>query len=82
VFLLEKNLRIFRAYTIIYPFIMASTFMVLILMLKPKPILIFAVIRTSGINFSIRPFLKFRFTEQWWRMPLIPALGRQKQADF
>jgi hypothetical protein len=19
---------------------------------------------------------------QWWRMPLIPALGRQRQADF
>jgi hypothetical protein len=19
---------------------------------------------------------------QWWRMPLIPALGRQKQVDF
>jgi hypothetical protein len=19
---------------------------------------------------------------QWWHMPLIPALGRQKQADF
>jgi hypothetical protein len=21
-------------------------------------------------------------TRQWWRMPLIPALGRQRQADF
>jgi hypothetical protein len=20
--------------------------------------------------------------EQWWRMPLIPALGRQRQVDF
>jgi hypothetical protein len=20
--------------------------------------------------------------EQWWRTPLIPALGRQRQADF
>jgi hypothetical protein len=22
------------------------------------------------------------FAGQWWRMPLIPALGRQRQADF
>jgi hypothetical protein len=23
-----------------------------------------------------------RLARQWWRIPLIPALGRQRQADF
>jgi hypothetical protein len=32
------------------------------------------------INFLL---LKKRVVaRQWWRMPLIPALGRQRQADF
>jgi hypothetical protein len=22
------------------------------------------------------------FSQAWWRMPLIPALGRQRQVDF
>jgi hypothetical protein len=25
---------------------------------------------------------KILSARQWWRMPLIPALGRQRQADF
>jgi hypothetical protein len=25
---------------------------------------------------------KETFTEQWWHMPLIPALERQRQVDF
>jgi hypothetical protein len=25
---------------------------------------------------------KQKEAEQWWRMPLIPAIGRQSQADF
>jgi hypothetical protein len=25
---------------------------------------------------------KLGWAEQWWRMPSIPALGRQRQADF
>jgi hypothetical protein len=24
----------------------------------------------------------YNFSQPWWRMPLIPALGRQRQADF
>jgi hypothetical protein len=24
----------------------------------------------------------YHLVGQWWRMPLIPALGRQRQADF
>jgi hypothetical protein len=24
----------------------------------------------------------WEYTRQWWRMPLIPALGRQRQTDF
>jgi hypothetical protein len=35
---------------------------------------------------SLQPFI-FVFKDRvsarlWWRMPLIPALGRQRQADF
>jgi hypothetical protein len=26
--------------------------------------------------------LKVKIARQWWHTPLIPALGRQKQADF
>jgi hypothetical protein len=25
---------------------------------------------------------KTKLAKQWWCMPLIPALGRQRQADF
>jgi hypothetical protein len=25
---------------------------------------------------------RFRKVGRWWRMPLIPALGRQRQVDF
>jgi hypothetical protein len=28
------------------------------------------------------PFEKLSEAGQWWCMPLIPALGRQRQADF
>jgi hypothetical protein len=27
-------------------------------------------------------FKKEKETGQWWYMPLIPALGRQRQSDF
>jgi hypothetical protein len=29
-----------------------------------------------------KPLEKAWFAGQWWHMPLIPALGRQRQADF
>jgi hypothetical protein len=29
-----------------------------------------------------QPFKKKDMAWQWWRSPLIPALGRQRQADF
>jgi hypothetical protein len=35
-----------------------------------------------GILFCKWGLKKFREAEQWWRMPLNPALGRQKQADL
>jgi hypothetical protein len=27
-------------------------------------------------------FKKISYSRAWWSMPLIPALGRQRQADF
>jgi hypothetical protein len=31
---------------------------------------------------NIAKFKKPFFSQEWWCMPLIPALGRQRQADF
>jgi hypothetical protein len=40
----------------------------------------------SLLLFSVFCFLLMHkeclFARQWWRMPLIPALGKQRQADF
>jgi hypothetical protein len=38
----------------------------------------------STTRFRIRKNASYYFPPSWawWRMPLIPALGRQKQADF
>jgi hypothetical protein len=33
-------------------------------------------------NKAIAPFLRHFQAGQWWRIPLIPVLGRQRQADF
>jgi hypothetical protein len=33
-------------------------------------------------NRSISSIMKMVYSRQWWRMPLIPALGRQRQEDF
>jgi hypothetical protein len=35
-------------------------------------------------NFKEISFRKYKIflAGQWWHMPLIPALGRQRQADF
>jgi hypothetical protein len=30
----------------------------------------------------LNKFKKLRIAGQWWCMPLIPALGRQRQVDF
>jgi hypothetical protein len=37
--------------------------------------------KTSHVH-KINESLKIIIAGQWWRMPLIPALGRQRQADF
>jgi hypothetical protein len=33
-------------------------------------------------GYTENPVLKRKTTGQWWCMPLIPTLGRQRQADF
>jgi hypothetical protein len=37
------------------------------------------VARIYVLHFKIKRVLA---AGQWWHMPLIPALGRQRQADF
>jgi hypothetical protein len=36
-------------------------------------------IQVQSIFYAVR---KAAVGQAWWRMPLIPALGRQRQADF
>jgi hypothetical protein len=36
----------------------------------------------SNKQTKIIKYKHFKNVRQWWLMPLIPALGRQKQADF
>jgi hypothetical protein len=41
--------------------------------------------RVGGQEIVIRTYHIFKksiFAGQWWHMPLIPALGRQRQMDF
>jgi hypothetical protein len=45
------------------------------------------IIKNQSINIEevgqlASKFINPNFTRQWWRTPLIPALGRQSQADF
>ena len=35
-----------------------------------------------ALNTNFLLFFKINEARHWWRMPLIPALGRQSQADF
>jgi hypothetical protein len=42
----------------------------------------FAIFLTHSLTDLEQAWLKVLWTRQWWRMPLIPALGRQRQADF
>jgi hypothetical protein len=45
-----------------------------------KPLLIMMM---GDYKKEINNFLKeIQESRVWWRMPLIPALGRQRQADF
>jgi hypothetical protein len=34
------------------------------------------------LGVSVKTLPKITKTRQWWCMPVIPALGRQRQADF
>jgi hypothetical protein len=36
----------------------------------------------SNLDNAVRLQLSKQLARQWWRTPLIPALGRQRQADF
>jgi hypothetical protein len=36
----------------------------------------------ADIEINFRGQKIFSEAGQWWRMPLIPALGRQRQVDF
>jgi hypothetical protein len=38
--------------------------------------------KTTTTTTKKTPFKKAGPSRAWWRMPLIPALGRQRQADF
>jgi hypothetical protein len=33
-------------------------------------------------NHNKKNYIKFLLSRAWWRTPLIPALRRQRQADF
>jgi hypothetical protein len=41
-----------------------------------------AQVITDCLNCSFLKKKKKKNWGRWWRMPLIPALGRQRQADF
>jgi hypothetical protein len=36
----------------------------------------------SGFDIGVKLAFKNWYTGQWWCMPLIAALGRQRQGDF
>jgi hypothetical protein len=40
------------------------------------------MLKYSCLNVMFAVIKTHPFGRAWWRMPLIPALGRQRQADF
>jgi hypothetical protein len=44
--------------------------------------MVFILLRMLIVKFIVALLKELRGSRPWWHMPLIPALGRQRQVDF